>query len=90
MEQVWKFALRGESEQRVTMPAFAKPLSVQLQHGAPYVLAQVDPAMPATEYTFFVVPTGGTVPEDAKYLGTVQVAGGDYIFHVYHDRTGAD
>ena len=45
--QIWKFMIGiGTGEQRIQMPQGAKPLSVQLQNGAPVLWALCDEGSP--------------------------------------------
>ena len=67
----------------VEMPANATVLALQLQRGVPTLWAQVDPRGPAVTRTFRWVGTGSEVPSGGEYIGTAQMQGGDFVFHLY-------
>ncbi len=76
---IWKFPLAGD----VSMPAGAKPLTVQTQNGETVLWAEVDPKADMVTHRFTVVGTGwaGGLPGGRNYLATFQT--GPLVFHVY-------
>lgn len=84
---IWKFPLQHAALQAVTMPAGARVLAVQLQHGAPALWALVDPAQPTTLRAFRIVGTGHPFEaEGLQYVGTFQTAHGEFVGHVFEVR----
>lgn len=67
----------------VEMPKVSQVLALQLQNDIPTLWVQVDPETPAVTRTFQWVGTGQDVPLDGKYVGTVQMKDGAYVFHLY-------
>ena len=80
---IWKFEL-DMGFQFVTMPPGAKLLHVGEQRGRPTLWAACDPTKYATVTRMVsVIMTGEAEPEDSKYVGTVILANGDLVVHVY-------
>jgi hypothetical protein len=67
----------------VDMPMVATVLTLQLQHDVPTMWAMVDPKTPTVTKAFQWVGTGDEVSFGGKYIGTVQLQGGTYVFHLY-------
>lgn len=68
---------------QLAMPGGAVVLALQLQHDVPTLWAQVDPKNRAVTRIFEWVGTGCEVPDGGKYVGTVQLQGGAFVFHLY-------
>lgn len=67
------------------LPSGAKILSVQTQYNTPCVWALVDSTKQVVEHFFEVVPTGSAPSSpDLEFLGTVQLDGGNLVFHIFH------
>lgn len=83
---IWKFPLRVDDEQIVTMPDNAHILCVQMQADEPHLWALVDPEKPPRERKILISGTGH-MREDldglVNYIGTFQMYGGGIIFHVF-------
>jgi len=83
---IWKFGL-GLGGQVVEMPVGAKILHVGEQRGRPTMWAACDPGKNGladrVKRRVHVVMTGEEEPLGAKYVGTVILAGGDFVVHVY-------
>jgi len=89
METKWKFTLKKrEVDQLVEMPQGAEPEGLLNQKEKLVVYAVVDPDNPPSPVRILVVGTGHPLPfpraQMGKFLGAVQFAGGDHVFHVYH------
>ena len=85
MRRVFKYLL--EPHGRVEMPKGAAVLCVQSQHEAIFLRAEVDPEAPMILRKFEVYGTGHElINKPEHYVGTVQLAGGALVFHVYTDR----
>lgn len=84
MKTIHKYPLQTTGLIHLQMPMWALPLTVQLQQGIPTLWAQVDINQPTITKSFFVVVTGGPLPEGAlKYIGTVQMHEGNFVLHVF-------
>lgn len=88
MNAIWKFELNIADQQGVPMPEGAEPLHVGVQHGHVYVWALVNPQRRGVIHRFAIRGTGhefdGDLPQaTGDYIGTVQQAGGDLVWHVF-------
>lgn len=73
--------LRAEP-QRLKMPAGAKCLTFQMQHGVITGWFEVDDEIPNRDHWFKVVGTGHDVTyDDSEYIATVQ--DGAFVWHIY-------
>ncbi|MGI4736311.1 MAG: DUF7352 domain-containing protein [Janthinobacterium lividum] len=84
MHTIHKFTLGFDDVQVLSLPPFAQPLSVQMQHGSPQLWALVNTAEPVTQYTVLCYGTGHEVqqlPRGYEFLGTVQY--GSLVFHYF-------
>lgn len=82
---VWKFPVAPD-EFVTTMPAGAKVLSVDTQHGGAQMWVLVDPDAPDAQRRFVTVGTGHTLPAeigDAEFVGTFQLHDGALVFHLF-------
>ena len=85
MRSIYKFSLMA-GENKITMPAMAKILHVGNQHDRIQLWAEVevDTSMRPAERTFYVFATGEELPNiKLQFIGTVLLAGGVYVVHVY-------
>lgn len=81
---IWKFPLSRASDiSEVPMPIGAQVLTVQLQHGNPCIWALVDPTAEVEIRRFRMAGTGHSLDETGRHIGTIQMAGGDLIFHFF-------
>jgi len=93
---IWKAVLSPYPPiQQVSMPASAEIISAHEQGGqvaiwfkcdAPKAmspLAMVTPEAELRQPYIALVPTGGIVPEDGKFIGTVLMHGGSFVLHVF-------
>lgn len=81
--QIWKFPI--EPNKPIEMPKGAKALSVQTQHGEPFLWAMVDPSAVLVFRKFVFVGTGQDLPSNVgEFIDTLQMAGGGLIFHVFN------
>ncbi len=84
--KVYKYELEVKDDQAVLMPEYAKVLTFAVQRGKPCIWALVDPERSVETRTFRMVGTGHPIegyPYNLDYIGTVQLAGGDLIFHLF-------
>lgn len=86
---IWKYDLNpNEGDQMscfLEMPAQAKILTVQIQHGKPRLWALVDPNRSKELRRFQVVGTGHPFEPapTAHHIGSFQMHEGTFIFHVF-------
>lgn len=85
MKSIFKYPIQVADLQKVTMPIDAKILCVQVQRGEQVCLwAEVDPNAKLQARTIEIFGTGHALDESSRvYIGTVQVAGGVLVWHVY-------
>lgn len=84
---IYKYELKTEDIQTVTMPVNAEILAIQTQHERPYLWALVDPNAKPEVRAFETFGTGHPVHCDMGvhriYQGTYQLANGALVFHVF-------
>lgn len=87
-QTIHKYLLSVNDEQTIFMPYGAKILTVQMQHGYPFLWALVEPVpthalLPCK---ILVRGTGHDCPSVGRYIGTFQMNGGSLVFHVFEDQ----
>lgn len=85
---IWKFPLVIDGEQVVEMPIGAEILTVQMQHGFPFMWALVDPEAGRESRTIRIIGTGhhfGPPVESLalRYISTIQTDSGLLVWHVF-------
>ena len=89
VKKVFKYELRVASRSSINMPKGAEILTAQVQFDTPCIWALVNPDTPTEERFFRVFGTGHQIQYDMgiefKYIGTFQVDGGSYVFHVFEE-----
>lgn len=80
---IWKFELPLVGDIKLKMPVDADLLCVQLQRGNPCLWIECDPESPRVHRNFQWVGTGHETSRIGIYVGTVQLAGGDLVLHLY-------
>jgi hypothetical protein len=88
MRTIWKFRIQPTHLgmlSTIAMPLGAKILCVQAQDGVANIWAMIpDTNAGDVDRTFEVFATGGAINEASRsYVGTFQISGGEYIFHVF-------
>lgn len=83
MRTIWKYEVQGDDV--IEVPAGAKVLSAQMQGMKLCVWFQVDSLNSPQKRTVQVFPTGvAPLPTElGEYAGTVQIASGALIYHVF-------
>ena len=89
MYSVWKYTLQAVEHQEVLIPYEAKILSVQAQHEGIVLYVLVKTTEPLKERVEIAVyGTGHEIPpaiaEKYTFLGTVPLANGNLMFHVFY------
>ncbi len=84
MKTIWKYQLEVEKNQTLVMPEGAEILTVQLQYETACIWAVVDPEAKSVPRTFELIGTGHDFKlQNYLYIGTFQVDGGNFIFHLF-------
>ncbi len=66
------------------MPIDAEILTVQIQYGAPFIWAKVNPENGKEKRTFRIAGTGhGLEENNLIYIGTFQLEGGKFMGHLF-------
>lgn len=83
--EILKFPLARETIQTVLMPAGAKIIAVQGQHGlcTLWALCPHPAVLPPVSRTFVCLPTGAHVEPHLQHLGTCQFHHGGTVVHVF-------
>lgn len=83
MATIYKYTLQP-GRTVLDLPAEAKPLTVQMQHGQPCMWVLLDLAQPPVRRIFDVYGTGHGMPADpGRYVATFQMEGGALVWHVF-------
>lgn len=88
MKTIWKFALETTDVQTIRMPKNADIFkTAQVQFDRICVWAAVDPEATMEDREFHIMgtghPMGDLSPANSTLLGTVQLADGALVFHVF-------
>lgn len=86
---IYKYPLKAQEHQELELPLGAQILSVQAQRNEICIWALVNTGTINTEIRrVSIYPTGRSSSStlDREFLGTVQLHGGDLVFHVFLDR----
>lgn len=79
---IWKFPLKLELVQKVSMPNHASIRYVDVQNGVICLWAEVNTDRPKVDRVFYIVGTGNILPPNAsEYIGSVQMP--PFVWHVY-------
>lgn len=86
---VYKYGLRLQDKQILSIPAGCKPRKIMVQNGAVNMWVEVDPNKPPQATHFDTFGTGHTIPDDKslEYVDSYMLEGGALVFHVYLNRT---
>lgn len=89
-QAIWKFSLPIANHFTIVMPLDAVVLSVDVQYDEPvmWALCDTDDANNVSLRAFFGVGTGHPItfdPEHARFVGTMVLQGGAFVYHVYED-----
>ena len=81
---IWKYTLNSQTVQEVQMPQGAEILHAGVQHNEINIWVMVDLDAQNEVRKIAVYGTGHSMLKNShKYIGTVQLAGGTFIFHVF-------
>jgi len=86
MKKVYKYTI-DRTYNIIDMPKGAQLLDVQVQNGYPQLWALVDPDAEMEERYLTIVGTGHDIGlGNMEYVGTYQIDGGIFIFHVFEGK----
>jgi len=83
--KIYKYNLPIQGEIQITMPLESEILTVQVIQEEAFIWVLVNPDSLDTIRTFRIVGIGHEFADahQCKYLGTFQLRGGEFIFHVF-------
>lgn len=83
MRTIYKYECTVAGKFTLNLPVDSVILDVQVQNDRPCIWAVVEPDNPTTTREFQWAVTGGNPPENSLYHSTVQLAGGEYVAHLF-------
>lgn len=84
MRAVWKYPFPIADEFTTTMPANARILHVDEQHGSGTMWALCRPEVAKVKRRFRIYGTGHPIPDDPlEYVGTFIAADGYLVWHLF-------
>lgn len=84
MKTIWKYTLKINGVQELSIPKNGQILSVQIQHGKPQLWVLVDQEEQKESVILHTYGTGHPVEgENLTYIDTFQIEGGALVFHVF-------
>ncbi len=84
MKTIYKYPLKIDTAQRVSMPEGAELLDVQCQAGVgPCLWALVDTDKPHVARKILIHGTGHPAENIGKHIATFQMHGGGLVFHAF-------
>lgn len=85
MKTIFKYPIKAEDFQTISMPDGAEVLAVQVQKETPCIWAMVDIKAPYRDRVFRVIGTGQPCDDfnNGKYMGTFQMINGSLVFHLF-------
>lgn len=89
MKTIYKYELEIDDLTPLALPIGAEILTVQTQKGAVCMWAVVDPNGETEIRYFEMFGTGHPIKNDGydrKYIATLQVFGGDGVFHIFEKK----
>ena len=88
MKTIWKFPLRVDDEQMISMPDGAALLYVQTQGEVPCLWAVVDSEAPRVDRRILMRGTGHPLQgNEGRSLGGFQLWGGKLVYHAFEAKT---
>lgn len=82
---IWKYEIKITNEQTLELPLNAEILIAQRQYDTPCVWVKVEERIGQKEKrTIEVFGTGHPMSDEPRrYIGTIQIAGGGLVWHVF-------
>jgi len=91
MKTIYKYPIKLEDETTIEMPSGAEILSFGVQKDIPCIWTLVETKRPYAGRRFRLAGTGYPIyiPEEEKleFIGTIQMPGGDLIYHLFEIKT---
>ena len=89
MNRVFKYQFEITDKVTIQMSKGAKVISVQMQKEVPTMWAVVDDTQPMEPVKFRIFGTGHNIEniESLEFVGTIQVFGGNLVFHVFKEMS---
>lgn len=85
MKKVFKYELPGRNISEIEMPIGAQILTIQAQGNTPQIWALVEEGKGLEKRKFRMAGTGHSIEDKdcQHYLGSFQLYGGEFVFHVF-------
>lgn len=80
---IHKATLTPTGEQIVQLPGDAQIMHAAMQHGFPTLWYHCDPDAPKEPRTIRMALTGGEWVQNGRYLGTLLMADGAFVYHLF-------
>jgi hypothetical protein len=80
---IWKAVLSLTDVQDIEIPENAELLTAREQQDQLCVWFKCDPTKPLRKRRIMIVYTGHSAPEEARYVGTGLLCGGQFVIHVF-------
>ncbi len=85
--KIYKYEIKLDDDQTISLPTGAKILTVQIQGRIPYIWAMFDENLGGLEpRKISVIGTGNPMPEVGRYIGTFQMLEGMLVWHVFESE----
>ena len=87
MNTIWKYIIKVQDHQTISMPKDSQIIDVQVQHGDLCLWAIVDPNAELSDTKIMIKGTGHPFDKSkiAKYIGTVQMYNDDLVLHIFKE-----
>lgn len=83
-KKVYKYEIPAEDTFTMGLPAGSQVLTIQMQHGKPYIWVLLNDQDEWEERRFRLAGTGHIIDEEnLDYVGTFQMHGGNLGFHLF-------
>lgn len=84
MKTIWKFELKMEAVQKISLPPKHNIVSVGIIKDIAYMWVEVWGDISKTEkINILTIPTGQEVPQNAEFVGTLFYKEGEVVQHIY-------
>ncbi|WP_375558661.1 hypothetical protein ACE193_12985 [Bernardetia sp. OM2101] len=84
MKTVWKFELKMEAMQEISLPKNYKILSIGVIKGIAYMWIEVTGDISKThKIKILTIPTGVEYSQNAEFIGTLFYKDGEIVQHVF-------
>ena len=85
MKRIYKYPLSMQARQVIPLPLGSTVLCVQTPNEEPHIWAMVhDDVEEKESRVFLMVGTGHPMPDTGPYIGTFQLNGGAFVFHLFY------